>query len=624
MASDSYAVPPELLKEFTPQEVEEFKSHFKAFDTDGNGSIDDGELKTILHTLGEAVEDDEVRRMIAEVDLDRSGTVDFGEFLAMMNNMRGGKETAFAKVYTKSAALFEVKGAGGGSHSFSEEERSAFSEHINQCLGSDPVLADRLPLDPDSMDLFGAVRDGILLTKLINCAVEDTVDVRALNVKKPGKELNIYEITENQNLCINAAKAIGCTVVNIGPTDLIEGTPHLILGLIWQIVKVQLLNAINLKNFPELVRLLEDGEELSDLLRLSPDQILLRWLNFHLREAGHPRRAHNFGKDLKDSEIYTVVLAQIAPAVCDTAALAESDLGVRAEHVIRNSKALEVPTFIKSTDIVAGNKRLNLAHCAQIFNTCHGLSITEEELYEMAGFLDDDEGDSREERTFRMWINSLNIPDVYVHNLFEDVRDGLVLLSVMDKVEPGIVSWRRVNRNPKNKFKKVENCNYCVVLAKQLRFSMINIGGLDFVDGNKKLILGLTWQLMRYHTIKILSALHFDGRPATDADIVEWANGKVSAKGRPSVMSSFRDPTLATGLFLMDLLYAVEPRAINWDLVTEGADDEGQKNNARYVISVARKIGACVFLTWEDIVEVKAKMLMTFIASVMLLDTGGK
>jgi len=37
----------------------------------------------------------------------------------------------------------------------------------------------------------------------------------------------------------------------------------------------------------------------------------------------------------------------------------------------------------------------------------------------------------------------------------------------------------------------------------------------------------------------------------------------------------------------------------------------------RYVISVARKIGATVYLTWEDIVEVKHKMVMMLVASVM-------
>ena len=53
------------------------------------------------------------------------------------------------------------------------------------------------------------------------------------------KPLSIYKKTENQNLAINAAKAIGCQVTNIGARDLIDCTPHLILGLLWQIIKIQ-------------------------------------------------------------------------------------------------------------------------------------------------------------------------------------------------------------------------------------------------------------------------------------------------------------------------------------------------------------------------------------------------
>ena len=32
---------------------------------------------------------------------------------------------------------------------------------------------------------------------------------------------------------INSCKGIGCKVVNIGPDDIAEGKPHLVLGLIW-------------------------------------------------------------------------------------------------------------------------------------------------------------------------------------------------------------------------------------------------------------------------------------------------------------------------------------------------------------------------------------------------------
>jgi len=164
---------------------------------------------------------------------------------------------------------------------------------------------------------------------------------------------------------------------------------------------------------------------------------------------------------------------------------------------------LGVDSFIKPKDIVSGNPRLNLAFTAAIFNKCPGLDpLTQEEL-KKAGLLEDDFGDSREERAFRMWINSLGIPGLYINSLYEDVKDGIGLLKVIDKVQPGLVDWKKVEMNPSNKFKKVSNNNYAVVLGKtkELGISLPGTQGSDIVDGNKKLILGYVWQLMRLHTL---------------------------------------------------------------------------------------------------------------------------
>lgn len=58
--------------------------------------------------------------------------------------------------------------------------------------------------------------------------------------------------------------------------------------------------------------------------------------------------------------------------------------------------------------------------------------------------------------------------------------------------------------------------------------SVVNVAGLDIVDGNPKLLLALLWQTMRYHTLKILSSAG-DGFEMEEDDIVEWANEKVGA-----------------------------------------------------------------------------------------------
>jgi len=62
------------------------------------------------------------------------------------------------------------------------------------------------------------------------------------------------------------------------------------------------------------VALLEEGETLDDLMMLSPEQILIRWVNYHLLRAGCGRQISNFTTDIKDSFAYTHLLHQIAPA----------------------------------------------------------------------------------------------------------------------------------------------------------------------------------------------------------------------------------------------------------------------------------------------------------------------
>lgn len=112
-----------------------------------------------------------------------------------------------------------VDGHGGAHHTFSEEEKQAFSEHINICLGNDPDLKVLLPLNPESTDLFEKTKDGRILCKLINLANHDAIDERAINKKE---NMNVYHKTENQNLALNAAKSIGCQIINIGKISLLS------------------------------------------------------------------------------------------------------------------------------------------------------------------------------------------------------------------------------------------------------------------------------------------------------------------------------------------------------------------------------------------------------------------
>lgn len=71
-------------------------------------------------------------------------------------------------------------------------------------------------------------------------------------------------------------------------------------------------------------------------MKLSSEAILLRWVNHHLDRAGVNRRCNNFTNDIKDSEIYTHLLKQIAPddVMVTNEALSSGDFITRAKIML--------------------------------------------------------------------------------------------------------------------------------------------------------------------------------------------------------------------------------------------------------------------------------------------------
>ncbi|CBI28793.3 unnamed protein product, partial [Vitis vinifera] len=606
---------PWLQSQFTQVELRGLKSKFlSARNQSGQLTVEDLlPVMVKLKDLGKILTEVEIRAILGESYSNMNDELDFESFLRVYLNLQA---RATAKLGgTRHSSSFLKATTTTLLHTISESERASYVAHINNYLGEDPFLKKYLPLDPATNDLFDLAKDGVLLCKLINVAVPGTIDERAINTKQI---LNPWERNENHTLCLNSAKAIGCTVVNIGTQDLVEGRHHLVVGLISQIIKIQLLADLNLKKTPELVELVDDSKEVEELIGLAPEKLLLKWMNFHLKKAGYEKPVTNFSSDLKDGEAYAYLLNALAPEHCNTSTLDTKDPNERAKMIIEHAEKLDCKQYVTPKDIVEGSTNLNLAFVAQIFHHRNGLSADSSKM-SFAEMMTDDAQTSREERCFRLWINSHGI-GTYCNNLFEDVRNGWVLLEILDKISPGSVHWKQASKPPiKMPFRKVENCNQIIRIGKQLKFSLVNVAGNDFVQGNKKLILAFLWQLMRFSMIQLLKNLrsHSQGKEITDAVILNWANNKVKRAGRTSQMESFKDKNLSNGIFFLELLSAVEPRVVNWNLITKGESDEDKKLNATYIISVARKLGCSLFLLPEDIMEVNQKMILTLTASIM-------
>ena len=611
----SYQVDIKLIQSFKAGDYNEMEKVFKAYDKNKNGLIESDEFLEILHALGHRdLKQEDAASLMKGYELKDKEHMTFTEFLNIMKQFAKDENVQVDSFKTKKGKAMVRVSKGDNSfqfQTFSEEERTAYVKVINSSLADDPICKKYLPIEPDSNEVFDRIKDGVLLCKLINKAQEGTIDERVINKKE---NMNIFQQVENLNLAISAAKSIGLNCIGLNYDSIMDGKNYImVLGLMWQVVKLVVMRNIQLKHHPELIRLLNPGEQLSDLLKLSPEQLLLRWFNYHLKQAGYDKPIKNFSGDVKDSEKYTILLNQLNKSLCDKSALNESDLKKRAKKVIDNSKKLGAESYITPDDIVAGNNKLNTLFVASIFNAYPGLDPpTEEEKYDAAKLLDDDVEGAREERAFRMWINSLGLTDesgdiIHINNLYEESRDGILLLRTLDKIKPGCVNWRLVDKKPNNPFKKTTNCNEVIDASKKSNYKIIGIGGGDIRDGNKKYILAIVWQMMRAHSLQVIGN-------KTEEESVAWGNERVDDEYK---VKSLKDKKLASSLYFIHIMKSIEPRSINWDIVVTDKDDaESRENNAKYAISIARKLGATVFLVWEDIAEVKSKLLLTLLASI--------
>ncbi|KAF4671481.1 Calcium binding protein [Perkinsus chesapeaki] len=67
------------------QDLEEFREVFSLVDTDRGGSISIEELGTLMDTLGVKVTPEELEIMVAEIDENGNGEIDFEEFVQVMS-----------------------------------------------------------------------------------------------------------------------------------------------------------------------------------------------------------------------------------------------------------------------------------------------------------------------------------------------------------------------------------------------------------------------------------------------------------------------------------------------------------------------------------------------------------
>jgi len=86
--------------QFTNEELNTYISHYESFDLDSNEEIDRNELRNMMEKLNQKVDDDKLDDIIKEVDRRGKGTIDFRDFLSVMDKIKKGQSTTqFGELY---------------------------------------------------------------------------------------------------------------------------------------------------------------------------------------------------------------------------------------------------------------------------------------------------------------------------------------------------------------------------------------------------------------------------------------------------------------------------------------------------------------------------------------------
>lgn len=150
-----------------------------------------------------------------------------------------------------------------------------------------------------------------------------------------------------------------------------------------------MLKKVNVIENPDLTQIAEEDEDISDL---PAEDLLLKWVNWHLKESGSKLKMAEFSDD--NSLQYLHLMHKLAPSVVTLDTVDELDSMERAEMVLQQAKKIGIESIIAPDDIVSvsnthfldlciqGNEKLNLVFMAELFNKHTGFASEIDKLKE--------------------------------------------------------------------------------------------------------------------------------------------------------------------------------------------------------------------------------------------------
>ncbi|KAN0019536.1 hypothetical protein ACTFIV_008568 [Dictyostelium citrinum] len=164
-----------------------------------------------------------------------------------------------------------------------------------------------------------------------------------------------------------------------------------------------------------------------------------------------------------------------------------------------------------------------------------------------------------QEKAFTAWVNSvLDKRGEKIADVGKDLSDGVKLIFFLE-----LISSKKFNKKydfePKARINMIQNVALALkFLDEELKIKVQGIGSEDFVDNNKKMILGFLWTLYRKYRIAVIS----EGDKSSEEGLLLWCKNTTTGYDGVNITSftkSFRD-----GLAFLALSHKFDPESFKF------------------------------------------------------------
>jgi hypothetical protein len=163
-----------------------------------------------------------------------------------------------------------------------------------------------------------------------------------------------------------------------------------------------------------------------------------------------------------------------------------------------------------------------------------------------------------QEKAFTAWVNGvLKHVDEHVTDITHDFSDGIKLSHFLE-----LLAGKKMPKRPeeaKSRIHKINNVFLAMQFLEQMDVKVEGVAAEDFVDNNKKLILGFLWTLYRKYRINVIK----EGDKSSEEGLLLWCKNTTAGYDGVDIKNfktGFRD-----GHAFLALAHKYDPNIFNYD-----------------------------------------------------------